>query len=535
MKKHLSLFVFLLLPTWGQIQSIGGSGGIGIGAPNPYTTVAGASTAQSVTVTSLGLTSIAPAMLGCKTATAPVTFTYTTTGTAPITAVNFTYASTAGVTCTVNATGGIGATGAKGDKGDTGGTPQDVVGVDLTAALTGTITHNYASKDVGVWCRNSSDGQVFAGSATNATTNTIDLTFSPAFTGRCWAQPSVIGSGGGSYTLPTASGSVLGGVKVGTGLSIDGSGILSATGGGSMTYPGAGVARSTGSAWDTSYTVGTSPNNLLQLNGSGQIPAVSAALLTNFPTLNQSTTGNAATATALATARTIMGLSFDGTANIGSRSGNTTEFGTISGTKTTGKQLQFDASGNIAASSTDIGAGSGGSSSPTLIAFAGEPTRTVTAATHGLGTTPVFLGCRRTSDGVWATGVAYTTNSSGDVTINPGGGAAYTGSCYIGGPPSGSLVLVDPNLVPTRISASASLSFSTFSGTGNCEEQNITLTGAASGDVPTVGLPTPFPAGLVASQPYVSTTNTVTIRICRLAGTNTISSQTFTAQIVRGM
>ena len=33
-------------------------------------------------------------------------------------------------------------------------------------------------------------------------------------------------------------------------------------------------------------------------------------------TLNQDTTGNAATATALATARTIHGVSFDGTANI---------------------------------------------------------------------------------------------------------------------------------------------------------------------------------------------------------------------------
>lgn len=40
-----------------------------------------------------------------------------------------------------------------------------------------------------------------------------------------------INSGGSSYTLPTASTTVLGGVKVGTNLSIDGSGILSASGG----------------------------------------------------------------------------------------------------------------------------------------------------------------------------------------------------------------------------------------------------------------------------------------------------------------
>jgi hypothetical protein len=60
-----------------------------------------------------------------------------------------------------------------------------------------------------------------------------------------------------------------------------------------MVYPGTGVPNSTGIAWGTSYTVGTGNNNLVQLNGSGQLPAVSAASLTNFPTLNQSTTGTA--------------------------------------------------------------------------------------------------------------------------------------------------------------------------------------------------------------------------------------------------
>jgi hypothetical protein len=39
--------------------------------------------------------------------------------------------------------------------------------------------------------------------------------------------------GGTTYTLPTASGSVLGGIKLGSGLSIDGSGVVSVTGGSS--------------------------------------------------------------------------------------------------------------------------------------------------------------------------------------------------------------------------------------------------------------------------------------------------------------
>jgi hypothetical protein len=61
-----------------------------------------------------------------------------------------------------------------------------------------------------------------------------------------------IPGGGGSYTLPTATDSILGGVKVGSGLSIT-EGVLAVTGG-SMVYPGAGIPLSTGEAWGTSIT-----------------------------------------------------------------------------------------------------------------------------------------------------------------------------------------------------------------------------------------------------------------------------------------
>lgn len=46
-------------------------------------------------------------------------------------------------------------------------------------------------------------------------------------------------TGTSSYSLPTASASVLGGVKIGSGISIDGSGVISASGGGSYTLPNA--------------------------------------------------------------------------------------------------------------------------------------------------------------------------------------------------------------------------------------------------------------------------------------------------------
>lgn len=49
-----------------------------------------------------------------------------------------------------------------------------------------------------------------------------------------------------------------------------------------MTYPGVGVPKSTGSAWDTSYTVGTAASNLVQLDGSAHLPAVDASALTGI-------------------------------------------------------------------------------------------------------------------------------------------------------------------------------------------------------------------------------------------------------------
>jgi hypothetical protein len=65
----------------------------------------------------------------------------------------------------------------------------------------------------------------------------------------------------------------------------------------------------------TAALTGTASGNLVS---GGALGTPSSGTLTNctFPTLNQSTTGNASTATTLATARTIQGVSFDGSANI---------------------------------------------------------------------------------------------------------------------------------------------------------------------------------------------------------------------------
>lgn len=135
-----------------------------------------------------------------------------------------------------------------------------------------------------------------------------------------------------------------------------------ALGSSSMVYPGAGVAVSTGSAWGSSLTVGTGANNLVQLNGSSQLPAVSAALLTNFPTLNQSTTGSAAT---LTTPRAIYGNNFDGSAAltqiIASTYGGTGNgFTKFSGPTTSEKTFTLpNASGSVMVINPQSGAPSG--------------------------------------------------------------------------------------------------------------------------------------------------------------------------------
>jgi hypothetical protein len=73
---------------------------------------------------------------------------------------------------------------------------------------------------------------------------------------------------------------------------------------------------SLGGVAGTDYSVGTSTLITGILKSTSGTGALSIAVAADFPVLNQSTTGNAATATVLKTARTIFGNSFDGSANI---------------------------------------------------------------------------------------------------------------------------------------------------------------------------------------------------------------------------
>jgi hypothetical protein len=87
------------------------------------------------------------------------------------------------------------------------------------------------------------------------------------------------------------------------------------------TYPGAGIANSTGSAWGTSYTttgsgtvvaLATSPSFTTPILGTPTSGNFSTGTFT-WPTFNQNTTGTAA---AWTTSRTLAGNSVNGTANV---------------------------------------------------------------------------------------------------------------------------------------------------------------------------------------------------------------------------
>jgi|TARA_Y100000033_G_scaffold36848_1_gene35738 hypothetical protein len=174
----------------------------------------------------------------------------------------------------------------------------------------------------------------------------------------------------------------------------------------------------------SAVTINKSPVITLGGDLSGNVTLTNlgnGTLTATVGTLNQSTTGNAATATALQTARTIGGVSFDGTANINLPGVNTAGTQDTSGNAATATALatgrNFSLTGNVTASAVSFD-GTGNVALATTLADS-----TVTSAKlSGALTTPsdLTVGGAFTSQGIDdnADATSITIDSSEKVGLN---------------------------------------------------------------------------------------------------------------------
>jgi len=164
------------------------------------------------------------------------------------------------------------------------------------------------------------DGGALAASATTDTTNPANITQSASYRfvmdteKSTWNAKQSALVAGTDYATPASAANA-------TNLT---SGTVAATRGGAGTVSG--IMKANGSGTVSAAVAGTdylapygsqTANYFFAApNGTAGSPLFRALVAADIPTLNQSTTGNSGTATALQTARTINGVSFNGTANI---------------------------------------------------------------------------------------------------------------------------------------------------------------------------------------------------------------------------
>jgi hypothetical protein len=121
---------------------------------------------------------------------------------------------------------------------------------------------------------------------------------------------------------------------------------------------------------------------------------------------------------------------------------------------------------------------------------------------------------------------------AGDPCGTGGGGGGGSYSPGDGISISGSVISVDPAVVPQYLTDSATLDFGSIAA-NSCAELTMTVTGAATQDSVVMGLPPSLEAGLVVNM-RVSAADTVTVRACKItSGSVDPAAQNFRATIVR--
>lgn len=290
--------------------------------------------------------------------------------------------------------------------------PSDAGNVRIGAKIAGTLTTVTDTAENG----SLAFSVIKAGTLTNvANISTVGLVLNGATSGSLTLAANAVTT---SHTLkfPAAQGAAS------TFLQNDGAGNLSWTGGSGGTVTSVSVVTANGFAGTVAtatttpaITLTTSITGILQGNGtaisaapttgSGNVVLSTSPVLTtpNIGSATGSVSGNAGTATALQTARTINGVSFDGTSNI--------TVAAAAGTLT-GSTL---AAGVTASSLTSVGTITSGTWNGTAVDVAHGGTGDTTLTNHGVllgqGTSPV---------------VATSTGTSGQVLTSNGASADPT-------------------------------------------------------------------------------------------------------------
>ncbi|MCK4386713.1 MAG: hypothetical protein KAV41_01350 [Candidatus Pacebacteria bacterium] len=130
-------------------------------------------------------------------------------------------------------------------------------------------------------------------------------------------------------------------------------------------------------------------------------------------------------------------------------------------------------------------------------------------------------------------GGAYTVNSGTGVTIDATGNLQMNGALELNGfatttaangniATDGSLIIGGGTAIVKHLSNSATLDFPLV-GANSCEVLTIAVTGAADGDVVTLGIPNNIisASSTLTAVGWVSTGGTVTVRLCQVAALDT--------------
>ena len=300
-----------------------------------------------------------------------------------------------------------------------------------------------------------------------------------------------------NYTLPVATGSTLGGVKVGSGLSVDGTGLISATNNGTVTSVGLSLPTemtvtnspiTSSGALTAAWASQTAKKFFAAPNAADGTPTFRTIDATDIPTLNQNTTGSAAsfTGSLVGDVTGTQGATVVGKINGASLAALTT--GILKNTTTTGVPT-------IAVAGTDYLTPTGSAASltnfPTLnqntTGTAANVTGTVAAANGGTGLSSITTNNLMYGAGTSAVSLLAPHATTGAILMST-----------VSGAPSWSLLNGLPTTAGTLLVANG--------GTGSNTQNWVDLTTAQAsiGGAKTWTSLGTFSAGLTASGAAVS-------------------------------